>query len=71
MIDPLVEYMVSLEQNNALMAKHNENPMQGAMDYGLDAHDVQLIADNNFSAIKQRCNTGNEAKIVRSFHSEP
>lgn len=70
--DKLVEYMVELNSNADLMAKHNADPAAAAKAYGLDSHDINLIVNNDFEAIKERFDDYDSALgiVIITFHSQ-
>lgn len=59
MSDKLVEYILEINANPELLEKHMDNPAESASDYGLPAEDVELIANDDKEAIKERLESQN------------
>ena len=55
MHDKFQEYMMQLNADSTLLAKHNANPEMAAQEFGLSSDDVALIAGGDTAAIKKRC----------------
>ncbi|WP_150139033.1 hypothetical protein [Candidatus Enterovibrio escicola] len=59
MSDKLVEYILEINANPELLEKHMANPVESASDYGLPTEDVELIANDDKEAIKERLESQN------------
>ena len=70
MADPLVEYLVELNNDSDKLAKHDADPKKAAQDAGLSEADVKMIADKDYDEIKKRCITAEQSAIILvTFHS--
>jgi len=55
MKDQLVDYMIEINKDPELMAKHKVDAKKAAEDFGLNADDIKLITDKNNQEIEKRC----------------
>ena len=71
MHDKFHEYMMQLNTDTNLLAKHNANPETAALDFGLSADDAALIAGGDTAAIKKRCGDFDSAaaEMLVTFYS--
>ena len=69
--DKLVDYIVELNANADMLAKHNADPEQAARDYGLSEDDIELVKSQDHEAIKARFAHVQGAKVdsLLTFHT--
>ena len=69
--DKLVDYIVELNADSEMLAKHNADPEGAARSYGLSEDDVELIKAQDHEAIKARFANVQGAKVdsVLTFHT--
>ena len=71
MQDKFFDYMMKLNTDSAMMAKHNADPQAAALEFGLGADDAALIAGGDSAAIRNRCGDfdGASAQALIAYHT--
>ena len=69
--DKLVDYIVELNADANLLAKHNADPEGAARAYGLSEDDIKLVVSQDHDAIKARFAKVQGAKVdsIITFHT--
>ena len=67
----IYDYMMKLNTDSSLLAKHNANPELAAREFGLPDADVALLASGDDNAIKDRFSGPESADstLLVAFHS--
>lgn len=69
MADPLLDYMVKVNEDPDLMARHNEDPEKAAREFGLSNEDVLLIKGGDPAKLKERCSLKAPDPLLITFHT--
>lgn len=69
--DPLVEYMIKLNEDPQLLEQHNADPAAAARTFGLSDDDIQLIVSEDSEAIEKRLQAYESPRpfMLITFHS--
>lgn len=69
MADQLIDYMVKVNEDPRLLARHNRDPEQAARDFGLADGDIALIKNRDPAALKARCSIAAQPPLIITFHT--